>query len=115
MKLLPTFSLPAAPTNAAILGIAVALSACMAQTAVRTGMPPPTLMVTGAPTGSHLFVDGLEMGDATQYDGSPKVLAILEGTHQLEVRLGPNVVYTEKAFVSSGQSHTVAVTGAGAR
>jgi hypothetical protein len=115
MKLLPAFILPAAPTSAAVLSIAVALSACMPQTAVRTGVPPPTLIVIGAPTGSHLFVDGLEMGDAAQYDGNPKVLAVLEGTHQLEVRLGANVVFAEKAFVSSGQSHTVEVTGVGAR
>jgi hypothetical protein len=115
MKKLSAFILAAAPTSAAVLITAVALSGCMSQTAVRTGMAPPTLMVTGAPTGSHLFVDGLEMGDAAQYDGNPKVLAVLEGTHQLEVRLGANVVYTEKAFVSSGQSHTVAVTGTGVR
>jgi hypothetical protein len=69
-------------------------------------------MVTGAPSGSLLFVDGLEMGSAAQYDGNPKVLAVLEGTHQVEVRLGTNVVYREKAFVSSGQNHNVAVAAA---
>jgi hypothetical protein len=52
------------------------------------------------------------MGSAAQYSGNPKVLAVLEGTHRVEVRLGANVVYREKAFVSSGQSHTVAVAGA---
>jgi hypothetical protein len=89
-----------------------ALTGCMPQTTVRTGMSPPTLMVAGAPSGSVLFVDGLDMGSAAQYDGNPKVLAVLEGTHQVEVRLGSNLVYREKAFVSSGQSHTVAVGGA---
>jgi hypothetical protein len=49
------------------------------------------------------------MGLATQFDGSPKTLAVLEGTHQVEVRLGTNVVYKEKAFVSNGESHTVTV------
>lgn len=89
------------------------LAACsMPQTTVRTGMSPPTLIVAGAPSGSVLVVDGLDMGSAAQYDGNPKVLAVLEGTHQVEVRLGSNVVYREKAFVSSGQSHTVAVAGA---
>jgi hypothetical protein len=89
------------------------LAACsMPQTTVRTGMSPPTLIVAGATSGSVLVVDGLDMGSAAQYDGNPKVLAVLEGTHQVEVRLGSNVVYREKAFVSSGQSHTVAVAGA---
>jgi uncharacterized lipoprotein YajG len=96
-----------------LLIMVATLAACsMPQTTVRTGMSPPTLIVAGAPSGSVLVVDGLDMGSAAQYDGNPKVLAVLEGTHQVEVRLGSNVVYREKAFVSSGQSHTVAVAGA---
>lgn len=95
-----------------ILIAVAALTGCMPQTTVRTGISAPTLMVTGAPSGSLLFVDGLEMGSAAQYDGNPKVLAVLEGTHQVEVRLGTNVVYREKAFVSSGQNHNVAVAAA---
>jgi hypothetical protein len=97
----------------AVLVAIAALIGCMPQTIVRSGMSSPTLMVTGAPSGSVLFVDGLDMGSAPQYDGNPKVLAVLEGTHQVEVRLGTNVVYREKAFVSSGQSHNVAVAAAG--
>jgi uncharacterized lipoprotein YajG len=96
----------------AILVAIASLAGCMPQTTVRTGMAPPTLMVTGAPSGAVLFVDGLDMGSAAQYDGNIKVLAVLEGTHQVEVRLGSNVVYREKAFVSSGQSHNVAVAAA---
>jgi hypothetical protein len=97
-----------------IMIVIAALTGCMPlpQTTVRTGMPPPTLTVTGAPSGSVLVVDGLNMGSAPQYDGNPKVLAVLEGAHKVEVRLGSNVVYREKTFVSSGQSHTVAVSGA---
>jgi len=96
------------------LVLVATLAACsMPQTTVRTGFPAPTLIVTGAPAGSILFVDGLRIGSATQYTGAPNVLAVLEGTHQIEVRLGDTVVYHEKAFVSSGQSHTVAVAGAG--
>lgn len=96
-----------------LLVLVAALTACsMPQTTVRTGMAAPTLIVTGAPATSTLFVDGLLMGSAAQFTGSPNVLAVLEGTHQIEVRLGQRVIYHEKAFVSSGQSHTVAVGGA---
>lgn len=96
-----------------VLVLVAALAACsMPQTTVRTGMSAPTLIVTGAPAGSILFVDGLRIGSATQFTGSPNALAVLEGTHQIEVRLGQTVVYHEKAFVSSGQSHTVAVSRA---
>jgi hypothetical protein len=50
------------------------------------------------------------MGNAAQFDGNPKTLAVLEGTHQVEVRMGSTVVYKEKAFSSSGESHTVTVS-----
>jgi hypothetical protein len=91
--------------------IAALLSACaLPQTTVKTGSAPPTLIVKGAPAGSTLFVDGLAMGNAAQFDGNPKTLAVLEGTHQVEVRLGSAVVYKERAFASSGESHTVTVT-----
>ena len=91
--------------------LVVLLSACaLPQTTVKTGSAPPTLIVKGAPAGSILFVDGLAMGNAAQFDGNPKTLAVLEGTHQVEVRLGGTVVYREKAFASSGESHTVTVT-----
>jgi len=82
----------------------------MPQTTVKTGSAPPTLIIKGAPAGSTLFVDGLAMGDAPQFDGNPKTLAVLEGTHQVEVRIGSSVVFKEKAFSSNGESHTVTVS-----
>ena len=94
-----------------LIAVAVLAGCALPHTTVSTGMSQPTMIVTGAPSGSVLVVDGLDMGSAAQYNGNPKVLAVLEGTHQVEVRLGANVVYREKAFVSSGQSHTVAVAG----
>lgn len=97
-----------------LLGIVLLTACAMPQTSVRTGSAPPTLIVKGAPAGSILVVDGLTMGIASQFDGNPKTLAVLEGTHQVEVRLGSNVVYKEKAFVSGGESHTVNVTAGSA-
>jgi hypothetical protein len=97
-----------------ILPVVALLCACaLPQTSVKTGSAPPTLIVKGAPAGSILLVDGLAMGNAAQFDGNPKTLAVLQGTHQIEVRLGSAVVYQEKAFSSSGESHTVTVTQGG--
>ena len=93
-----------------LLVVAMLSGCALPQTTVKTGSAPPTLIVKGAPPGSILFVDGLAMGNATQYDGNPTTLAVLEGTHQVEVRLGSALVYKEKAFSSSGESHTVTVT-----
>jgi hypothetical protein len=92
------------------LVVAILFACALPQTTVKTGSAPPTLIVKGAPANSILFVDGLAMGNAAQFDGNPKTLAVLEGTHQVEVRLGSTVVYREKAFSSGGESHTVTVT-----
>jgi hypothetical protein len=92
------------------------LSSCaLPQTTVRTGSTQPSLVVKGAPDGSTLFVDGLQVGPAKQYDGNPKVLAVLEGAHKLEIRQGTDVIFREKAFVSSGETHTVTVIAGGAQ
>jgi hypothetical protein len=93
----------------ALVAVALLAACALPQTTVRTGSAPPTLIVKGAPAGSFLFVDGLQMGLAAQFDGNPKTLAVLEGTHLVELHLGTNVVYKEMAFVSSGESHTVTV------
>jgi hypothetical protein len=92
-----------------LISIALVSACSLPQTTVRTGAAAPSLIVSGAPAGSTLYVDGLQMGPATQYDGNPKILAVLEGAHQVEVRQGANVVYSEKAFVSNGETHTVRV------
>jgi hypothetical protein len=94
-----------------LLPVVALLAACaLPQTTVKTGSTAPTLIVKGAPAGSTLFVDGLAMGNAAQLDGNPKTLAVLEGAHQIEVRVGSIVIYKEKAFSSSGESHTVTVS-----
>ena len=93
--------------------VAVLLSACaMPETTVRSGSAsPPGLVVKGAPAGSTLFVDGLVIGPATDFNGSPKVLAVLEGVHNVEVRSGTSVVFSEKVFVSTGETHIVRIVG----
>jgi hypothetical protein len=61
--------------------------------------------------GSTLYVDGLVIGPAAQYDGKPKVLAVLDGVHLIEIRQGTTIVFQEKALLSAGETHTVAVVG----
>jgi hypothetical protein len=86
------------------------LSACaLPQTTVRTGSEKPSLMVKGAPPGTDLYVDGLPMGPAAQFDGNPNVLAVLEGAHQVELRHGQTVIYHDKVFLSNGETHPITI------
>jgi len=63
-----------------IVALLTALSACaLPPTTVRTGSEQPSLVVKGAPSGTELYVDGLEMGPAAQFDGNPNVLAVWRG------------------------------------
>jgi hypothetical protein len=84
------------------------LSACaLPQTTVTSGSSQPSLVVTGAPSDAVLYVDGLAMGRASQFDGHPRVLAVLKGPHQVEVREGSTVLYHDKVFLSNGETRDV--------
>jgi len=97
-----------AATAVSIVLLLTALSACaLPQTTVRTGSEQPSLIVKGAPTGTVLYVDGLAMGPAEQYNGDPNVLAVLEGVHQVEIRQGDAVLYHDKVFLTGGEMHPI--------
>ena len=85
--------------------IALALSACsLPTTKVNAGTARPTLTVLGAPAGAMLFVDGLQIGVASAYNGQPNTLLIEEGTHRLELRQGGTVLLAQKILASGGEN-----------
>lgn len=97
-----------------VLMLAVILASCaLPETRVSSGAAPPGLVVEGAPADATLYIDGLAMGPAAEFNGKPKVLTVLEGVHKVEIRVGSTVVFGEKAFVSNGEVHRVRVVGAG--
>ena len=86
----------------------IMLSACaLPQTTVTSGSSQPGLVVTGAPLDAVLYVDGLAMGRASQFDGHPRVLAVLQGPHQVEVRESSTILYQNKIFLSNGEIRNV--------
>ncbi len=86
------------------------LSACvLPQTTVRSGSTQPSIVVKGAPAGTVLYVDGLAMGAAQQYDGNPNVLVVLEGVHQVEIHQGSTVIYHDKVYVGSGETRALSL------
>jgi hypothetical protein len=92
------------------LALAASLAACaLPNTEVRTGAVRPALAVQGAPAGAMLYVDGLQIGEAAQYNGVARKMLIEEGVHQVEVRQGGTVLLTQKIFASNGETSTVVV------
>ena len=73
-------------------------------------LPDPTeIIVTGAPAGSTVFVDGLQAGQATATNDHPQVLDVPAGTHKVEIHVGDAIVYREDTYVGRGERYTVRV------
>ena len=70
---------------------------------------PPELIVTGAPTGSVLFIDGVQAGAPTESNRRTHDLMVTAGTHTVEVRMGDHPVYRENAFVGAGDKRVITV------
>jgi hypothetical protein len=82
-------------------------------TSTRTVDDRPSIAIQGAPRGAMLFVDGLNMGEAQQYNGKPKALLLETGTHVVEVRDQERTFLSEKVFLGSGTTKALSVIGAG--
>ena len=73
-------------------------------------MPDPTeIIVTGAPAGSIIFVDGLQTGQATAVSDHPQVLNVAAGVHKVEIQMGDKFVYREDTYVGPGEHRVVTV------
>jgi hypothetical protein len=93
-----------------LLATLVCLSACSWFGSKRTQIPDPTeIIVTGAPVGSVVVVDGLQSGQETVLNDHPQVLRVAAGAHKVEIHMGGTVVYREDTYVSPGEKRTVRV------
>jgi hypothetical protein len=63
----------------------------------------PSIAVENAPDGAILFVDGLNMGPANQYNGHDKALLIEPGTHKIEVVNQGRTILSEKIFLGGSE------------
>ena len=70
---------------------------------------PPQLIVTGAPAGSTVFVDGAQQGQSAELNDRPQLLSVVEGTHVVEIHRGDTVVYRENIYVKNGEKRVVTV------
>jgi len=86
------------------------LSACSGFASRKTQPPGPSeIIVTGAPLGSIVFVDGLQAGQTTAQSDHPQVLDVSAGPHKVEIHLGDTVVYREDTYLGLGEHRVVRV------
>ena len=86
------------------------LSACGWFGSRRPQLPDPIeIIVTGAPAGSIVFVDGLQTGQPTATNDHPQVLNVAAGGHKVEIHVGDTVVYREDTYVGLGERRIVRV------
>ncbi len=86
------------------------LSACSWFGSRRQQLPEPTeIIVTGAPGGSLVFVDGVQAGPANAANDHPQVIDVAAGAHKVEIHMGDTVVYREDTYVAPGEHRVVAV------
>jgi len=85
------------------IALVVALAACVGPTTVlRTVDTRPAIAISGAPSGTVLYVDGVLVGDANAYDGQPDILRVEPGTHDVEIRDNAGrVLFGQRVFVES--------------
>jgi hypothetical protein len=71
--------------------------------------PPAQFIVTGAPVGSLLFVDGVQTGEAKEAGHQSQIVQVAPGTHILEVKVGDAVVYREDSDIDVGKKRVITV------
>ena len=73
-------------------------------------VPNPTeIIVTGAPAGSVVFVDGAQAAQALAVNDHPQIVNVTAGAHKVEIHVGDSVVYREDTYVGPGEHRTVRV------
>jgi hypothetical protein len=104
------------PLRVIVLVALACLGACSWFGSKKPRSPDPTeLIVTGAPAGSLVFVDGLQNGSATAPNNRPQALSVAPGVHKVEIHMGDAVVYREDTYVSSGEHRLVVVLSGSGR
>jgi len=92
--------------------IGLFLTGCtMPETRIQSSDSRPKLAVQGAPESSVLFVDGLEIGPANEYNGKPGILTIEPGTHEIMVRSSEGATLHQQTIFVESEIKTIVLTG----
>ena len=78
---------------------------------VRTIDDRPILVISGAPQAAVLYVDGIEMGLATNFDGDKNALRLKPGTHSVRVADSGRDYLNRQVYLGSGSIKTLTISG----
>jgi hypothetical protein len=93
-----------------VIVLAISLAGCSWFHGRKPVAPPPAeFIVTGAPEGSLLFVDGVQAGQAKEAGKQSQIVQVTPGTHILEVKVGDAVVYREDSDIEVGKKRIITV------
>jgi hypothetical protein len=86
------------------------LSACSWFGARKPAVREPTeLVITGAPLGSLVFIDGSQAGPSVSRNDQSEILDVSPGAHKVEIHVNDAIVYREDTYVGSGERRVVSV------
>jgi hypothetical protein len=98
------------PVRILVVAMLVCLSACSWFAPRRSQQSSPTeIVVTGAPAGSIVYVDGVQGAQAAAVNDRPQILNVAAGSHKVEIHAGEAIVYREDTYVGSGEHRVVRV------
>ncbi len=94
-----------------MLPIFFLLAGCYPIHQARTVDDRPGLAIMGAPENAILYIDGVEMGRAAQFDGYFKTLLLEPGTHHVEIHEGNTVIHSSDIFLGEGTRREIKLPG----
>lgn len=91
------------------------LTGCYPASEIRVTDNRPMIAIKNTPQNAILYVDGLNMGLASQYSGAPskdgseetRVLLIEPGRHRIEVKSNGKILLSEDVFLSESVLKTI--------
>lgn len=88
----------------------IAVTSCAYPTSsLHQGGQRPAIGFSGAPPSAVVFVDGMEMGQASRYDGGEHVLIVESGPHSVSLKQDGNVIYKKSIYLGSGETRIIEV------
>jgi hypothetical protein len=96
------------------LVVLILVSACSGPiSAVRVPDNRPAIAIQGAAADAILYVDGLSMGAAQQFDGRTQVLVLEPGPHKVEVISRGKRLLSEQIFLGGEETKTLIISEGG--